>query len=131
MLKSLATTVVTPRKWPGRCARHIRHHLAIALEGARITAEVLVGGELGGIDEDRGHHDLGAPSALAHQAEMALVEKTHRGDESDSLARATYRVGAALHFRWGLDDFHVSASSLVGLASNFGADKNARPPQTG
>jgi hypothetical protein len=129
-LNSLATTVQTPSKWPGREApQSVReravstttrwrprdrsprrrgkediHALlfaqgAIGLERARIGGEILVGAELGGVDEEGDDDDIGVPPGDADQGEVALVQVAHGGHEADAPARF-FRAAIAPNARW-------------------------------
>ena len=121
MLNSLATTVATPTKWPGRTlaaqalatARAPRRSVwkpggymaagvghegdvdagrgrlgQVALEVARVLGEILLGAELGRVDEDRQHQAVAAAPALLHQRDVAGVQGAHGGHEGRSLDRA-------------------------------------------
>ena len=53
----------------------------ILLLAARIAAEVLVGTELGRIDEDRRGHVVGAPPGFVDQRQMTRVQRPHGRNE--------------------------------------------------
>ena len=81
---------------PGRIHRlHRRHeervHPArlgqrpVAIEVARVAAEVFVGPELQRIDEDAHHDHVGPAPGLIHQREVTLVQGAHGRHEADAL----------------------------------------------
>ncbi len=53
---------------------------------ARIGVEILVGPELGGIDEQADHHPVGRRAGRRHQRAMALVQRPHGRHQGDALA---------------------------------------------
>src|SRR5699024_10564952 len=92
--RSLATTVTTPSKCPGRAApsRIVPARPAVTetvggcqirVEGARVGLVVLVGAELEGVDEIGEDHVIGELPGPLHQRQVAVVERAHgehRGD---------------------------------------------------
>jgi hypothetical protein len=54
----------------------------ILVQRARVAVEILVGSELGRIDEDADHGDVAAGDALTDQRAMALMQKSHGGHEA-------------------------------------------------
>ena len=79
---------------------------AVGVEGAGIGGEILVGAELGGVDEDGDDHDVGAILRDADEGEVAIVEVAHGGDEADAFALCAEVERQALHFTRGFDDGH-------------------------
>src|SRR5262249_39638120 len=79
---------------------------AVAREVARIGSEVLARRELRRVDEKRGDYAVAELFRRAHEREMAVVQRAHRGHERDALAGAPLGVGPGLHFFYGLDDAH-------------------------
>src|SRR6266481_395328 len=63
--------------------RNRAHQLAIALEVARIAGEILIWAKLRRVDEQRTREPRAEFAPLAHQREMSLVQKAHRGYECD------------------------------------------------
>ena len=123
MLRSFATTVATPVKWPrprlaggaaqdvgqacdlDRGGESVRVHLlegrreqqvdpgrggklGVAALVARIALEVLARAELGRVHEQAHDHEPALVGGGAHQAQMALVQRAHRGDEPDRVPGA-------------------------------------------
>ena len=58
-------------------------NLGVALGIARIRGEILTGSELGRVDEDRHHDEVGVRARSLHQRSVPVVEVAHRRDESD------------------------------------------------
>ncbi len=48
----------------------------------RIGPQILVGGELRGVDEDAGHHLVGATCGLLNQRQVPIVQRPHCGHEA-------------------------------------------------
>ncbi|MEY9254742.1 hypothetical protein ABH990_005740 [Bradyrhizobium ottawaense] len=68
----------------------------VGLPGARIGAEILGGGELGRVDEDRDHDAAGAPLGEADERHMPVMEGPHGRDQRDrGLSLAEIVDGAA------------------------------------
>ena len=63
----------------------------VVVERSRITVEIFVGPELGGIDEDRDDGQVGLAAAPLDQPGVAGVEGAHRGNKPDALARLRVR----------------------------------------
>jgi hypothetical protein len=61
---------------------------AVGLEGAGIAGVVLVGSELGGIDEDADGDVAAGGRGGADQGGVAGVERAHGGDQTDGIAAA-------------------------------------------
>jgi len=63
--------------------------LTVARQVTRIAGEILVRAELQRIDEDAHGHALGELAGAVHEAQMALVQVAHGGNEADGMtARA-------------------------------------------
>jgi hypothetical protein len=139
-LKSIATTVATPREMaraefaaqsggdafdvdPGRGAGRVevgggrREDQAgaggfatatVVLERPRVFREILVGAELGRVDEDRDHDEGGFLLRPADEAEVSLVQATHRRHETDGLTRLTGPGDRVAQFGDGVDDLHAA-----------------------
>ena len=73
-------------------------------EGARIGAEIFMGSKLRRVDEDRHHDAPRAPARLAHQFQMAGVQRAHGRDQRDGLPGAAERVEGATERRAGAGD---------------------------
>ncbi len=58
---------------------------AVALEVAGIAREILVGTELEWIDENADDDTVGELACAIHQAQVALVKVSHRGNETDRM----------------------------------------------
>jgi hypothetical protein len=138
----LATTVVTPAKWPGRWApqsgpgleaRRVdlfcrgqkqrgdtlaREKLRVPHVVAGVAFEVASRVELDRIHEDRGDDRSGAPAGLAYERQVAGVESPHRRNEADRAAGATLAVGEALHRAHRGDRLHQPLP--VGRSTIFG-----------
>ena len=56
----------------------------VGLQGAGIGVEILVGGELGGIDEDRHHHMRGALPGFRRQCDMPGMQRPHGRHHGDA-----------------------------------------------
>ena len=74
--------------------------------------EVLVGAELRRVDEERTRETRGTCAALAHQREMTLVQKAHRGHEGKRLTPTARVLGPALHLRRRGDNLHSAQAPL-------------------
>ncbi len=72
---------------PGRREKDLHSGLraepAIALEVAGITAQILLGPELGWVDEQAEHDTIGLRPRPANQREVAFVQKAHGGNKPD------------------------------------------------
>ena len=63
-----------------------------------IGAEIFACGELGRVDEDAGDHPVGPVNGLAHQRQMALVQRAHGRNKAD---RETFPTPAGDRFTQG------------------------------
>ena len=72
----------------------------VALEVAGVAGQILGGTELKRIDEEAQDHAVGPAAALIHQGEVALVQRTHRGDQGDSLARGAAAADPVAQLRY-------------------------------
>jgi len=59
---------------------------AVAFEVARVAGQILGGTELKRIDEEAHHYAVGPAAGLIYQGKVALVQRTHGGDQGDPLA---------------------------------------------
>ena len=59
--------------------------LLVGPQGAGVAFEVLPGGELQGVDEDRNHQAIAALPRLAHQLQMAIMQVAHGRHQPDIL----------------------------------------------
>ena len=75
------------RRRPDQVDAGFRQSRRVGIECARIAREVLVRGELRGIDEDRDHHAPRAPARQPDQRQVALMQRAHGRHERDVLAR--------------------------------------------
>ncbi len=55
---------------------------AVGLEGAGVFREVLVGGELGGVDEDGGGNRIAGGFRGADEREVPVVQRAHGGNQA-------------------------------------------------
>ena len=93
----------------------------VAREGARVRSEVFVRGELGGIDEDGDHGEVvlcegpphllrirffwkGVGPTLLTEGEVAVVEGTHGGHETDGLASVAGSLSPFAHGGDGVEE---------------------------
>jgi hypothetical protein len=139
VLRSFATTVVTPRKYPGREA--LRIYLVdgggvdqvdagrgggalVVLAVARVTVEILAGSELGRVDEQAHDDDVALVPGGLEQRDVSGVEEAHRRDEPDRPALAARLAERVPELPPGFDDPHApapsrrAATSRVRLASS-------------
>ena len=78
----------------------------IPLVVARVRAEVLVRGELRGVDVYGHHHHVRAVLRLAHQRQVPVVEVSHRGHERDATTGDAVRARPTTHVGSVFDHFH-------------------------
>jgi hypothetical protein len=72
----------------------------------RVALEVLAVTELGRVDEQRHHDEVAFLQRRPHQAEVALVEGTHRGDEADAAPLLAREVQRRAHLTDGAERPH-------------------------
>ena len=65
-------------------AAHLPEHAPVLLGMPRIPFEVLLVVELERVHEDAGHHGVGVLAGMAHEGEVAFVQRAHGGDEGDT-----------------------------------------------
>src|SRR5262249_6334756 len=87
----------------------------VLLERARVALEVVAPVELDRVHEDRDHDALRPPPRLGDQRQVAVVERAHRRDERDALARGAPRLGPRLHGAGRGDGLHQPATAFAGL----------------
>src|SRR3989449_8322133 len=83
---------------------------AIVRETARVALEILLRAELQRIDEDAQHHAIGMIPGAVHEAQVALVERAHRGDEPDATAFRALGARPGAHLPWLGDFVHGGAT---------------------
>jgi len=76
---------------------------------AGVGVEVLARPELGGIDEQREDHDVGACAALAQKGQVSLMQEAHGRDHADAQPVAAQVVGARAHGCGIADDLEGEA----------------------
>src|SRR6266480_337581 len=81
-----------------------------ALKHARIFAEILVRAKLTWIDEDRNCHDIRLRLGRAHQREMALMQRAHRGDKTETPPTILFSAAGRARFLHGFVDLHRNCS---------------------
>jgi hypothetical protein len=85
----------------------------VSFKISRVILEILMGGKLGGIDEQTDDEKISPPSALSHEAEMTFVKKTHRGNKSNRPPRPPGLRRKCFHLFDRLDDFHFFQVRVV------------------
>jgi hypothetical protein len=85
--------VVQRHRLKDRVAAGGRQLRAVGGRVARVGVEVLVGGELRGVDVDGGDDDVGALPGGGHQRQVPRVQVAHRGHQRHAPAGGA--VGAA------------------------------------
>jgi len=85
---------------------------AVCVKGAWIAAEVLVGAELQGVDEDAGGNMSAIALCRIDKREMARVQRAHGGHKSERAAAAKL-AGSVLHLGNGSDDTHEINQSVL------------------
>ena len=91
-----------------------RQQLAVAVERARILAEILAGAELQWIDEQRGDHDIGQRSRPVHQRQMAFVQIAHGRYQRDGSPRHAVLVQPLAQRRNIVQRLHQKQCSSAG-----------------
>ena len=76
---------------PQQGAARLVEHLRVARLAPRIGGKILIGSELGGIDEDRGDDVRRAPLRLGDEGHVAGVKGAHRRDERHRAAVGAQR----------------------------------------
>ena len=69
--------------------------------------QILVRGELGRIDEDAGHHAVGAFPGLAHEGQVAFMQRSHGRNEADGEPLALPAAYGFTQVGARADDGHV------------------------
>ena len=78
----------------------------VALFVARITRKVFVRAELFRVDEDRNDHDVRHLASLFDQAQVSLVQSTHRRHETHRLVLTAQLAHDRRHSLFAIDNFH-------------------------
>jgi hypothetical protein len=74
---------------------------------ARVAREVFLRPELFGVDEDRDDHDIAHAPRLAHEAQVAFMQRAHRRHQPDSFIQlASHLARHRVHALTAIDDFH-------------------------
>ncbi len=99
---------------------------------ARIAREVLVRGELAGIDEDRDERALGQLASAAHQRQVPGVQRPHGRNERDLVAVVAPLGDDAAQIGDAADDLKlaghvVSLASLAAASSGGGVGLSVKP----
>ena len=79
---------------------------SVAIEVARIGAEVFIGTELRGVDENGDHKPIASLPAVPHETEVPLVQKSHRRNEGDAAPVTALRLAPLSHLGDGFNDLH-------------------------
>jgi len=87
--------------------------LAVLRQLARIGGQILVDAELQRIDENRHHHAVCARARLAHQRQMAFVQRTHRRDQREGFSPAFEHSHGFAQLRAGRDGLHGPGLSFT------------------
>ena len=74
---------------------------------AGVGGEVLAGAELGRVDEERDHDDVGVGAGAAHEGQVARVERAHGGHEPDRAAGAAVGGERLAQLGHGADGPHA------------------------
>ena len=92
----------------------------VNFKAAGINGEVLMGAELGGVDEDA-DGDLAAGGAGgADQRGVAGVESAHGGDEADQVsASVPFFTGPLAELGDGVEDFHQAFRNVSAFSISF------------
>src|SRR5207244_9002489 len=99
---------------------------AVVRETARVALEILLRAELQRIDEDAQHHAIGMIPGAVHEAQVALVERAHRGDEPDAAAFRALGARPGAHLPWLGDPVHGGATRPRRMRASRG-DAGALP----
>ena len=91
---------------------------AVRVQGARIGVEVLIGTELGGVDENRHHHLVAVALGLAHQTQVPVMQVAHGGHEAHPLSGLAPLAHALAHLGDGMQQFHGDQKQCC-LAGNW------------
>ena len=78
----------------------------VVLLAAGVGVVILVGGELGGVDEDGDDDAVAALLGQADEGEVALVEAAHGGDEADDAAEAFLGGAPGVEFGGTVEGIH-------------------------
>src|SRR5439155_11077275 len=78
---------------------------------ARISLEILTLAELQRVHEDRDQNEPALRARAADQRRVPVVDRTHRRDEPDSIARSTPGFGGRLQLGSGADQLHRASTS--------------------
>jgi hypothetical protein len=70
----------------------------------RIGAQILVGRELGRVDEDAGHDPVRAASGLGDQGQVTIVQGAHGGNQTDRQTLLSPVPDNGAQFAHGADD---------------------------
>ena len=85
-----------------------RQHGRVGLFRAGVDRQVLVGAELGGVDE-QGHAGAGGEGpGPAHKGQVALVQGAHGGNQADALAGAAPPADASAQVGDRANDVQVA-----------------------
>src|SRR5206468_3882637 len=78
----------------------------VGLHGPWIAGEILLRSELDRIDKDRNDDEPCLPTRGLDQAGMAIVQRPHRGHQTDGQTAPSRPAGGASHLFDRLDDGH-------------------------
>ena len=86
----------------------------VGVERAGVAGEVFIGAELGGVDEDGGGYVGAGLAGGADEAEVALVESAHSGDEAQRCLRGSAEsTEGGAGFGDGGEELHASTGSAA------------------
>ena len=95
----------------------------VAFDVARVAREILVGAELGGIDEDRNDDEVRPPLGFGDERKVAIVQSAHRWNEAHGAAAGTRDVAgvARVGNRANQDELgrHGLGESYRGMAAGL------------
>ena len=72
----------------------------IPVEATRIGIKILTGAKLRWIDEDADHDEVGVRVCLIDQGEVAIMKRTHSGDQPNAVWPSCDRVRRAIPPPW-------------------------------
>ena len=104
-----------------------REKRGIPLLSPGVPREVLSRPELQRVDEDRDNHETALPSRRAHQRQMPLVERSHRGNETDGLSDRAGLPNELPQRGKVSDGFHGRSCQLSAISSQLFRNDAVRP----